>query len=55
LGFDLASFLAGTLAGYYFDKTSFEEISTGLDNAGIPKLSTNKLRLYFLSHNMDMS
>jgi hypothetical protein len=54
-GFALDSFLAGTLTDYTFDKTSFGAISLGLDNAGLPKLSTNKLRLYFLSHNIDMS
>jgi hypothetical protein len=55
LGFDLVSFLTGTLAEYSFEKTSFGVISTGLDNGGILKLSTNKLRLYFLIHNMDFS
>jgi hypothetical protein len=49
------SFLAGTLAEYTFEKTSFGIISAGLDNNGIPKLSTNKLKLFFLTHNMDLS
>jgi hypothetical protein len=49
------SFLAGTLVEYSFEKTSFGVISTGLDNYGLPKLSSNKLRLYFFSHNTDMS
>jgi hypothetical protein len=47
--------MAGTLVNYTFEKTSFGAISTGLDNGGIPKLSSNKLRLYFLTHNMDLS
>jgi hypothetical protein len=54
-GFDLASFLAGILTDYTFEKSSFGQISAGLDNAGIPKLSSNKLGLYFLTHNMDLS
>jgi hypothetical protein len=54
-GCDLASFLAGTLAEYTFEKTSFGIISAGLDNNGIPKLSSNKLKLLFLTHNMDLS
>jgi hypothetical protein len=53
-GFDLTNFLAGTLAEYTFDKSSFEKISAGLDG-GIPKLSSNKLKLFFLIHNMDLS
>jgi hypothetical protein len=54
-GFDLANFLAGTLAEYTFEKTSFAMISAGLDNTRIPKLSSNKLGLLFLTHNMDLS
>jgi hypothetical protein len=55
MGFDLMSLFAGTLPDYTFERTSFEKISAGLDNAGIPKISSNKLRLYFLTHNIDLS
>jgi hypothetical protein len=43
------------LADYTFDKSSFEMISADLDNGGLPKLSSNKLNLFFLIHNMDLS
>jgi hypothetical protein len=47
----LGNLFAGTLAGYEFGKTCFAEISAGLDNNGIPKLSSNKLKLLFVSIN----
>jgi hypothetical protein len=48
--FDLTAFLTGKLAGYEFSTSSFAEIAIGLDNAGIPKLSSNKLRLFFVKY-----
>jgi hypothetical protein len=49
LGFNLANFLGGTLTDYTFGITSFEQISADLDNGGLPKLSSNKLKLLFVS------
>jgi hypothetical protein len=46
----LVKLFAGTLKDYEFGITCFADISAGLDNVGIPKLSSNKLNLLFISY-----